>query len=250
MPPAKRPEGHFGWVVRRAWCPCSLRSFASGTVATRRWRSPCVNPRAADELHGFVDSDEVDLALMPAPVPGRFTITTVAEEEIVLTAPTGHPLAEQPTVRLEDLEGVRVRSLRGGERPQRLARSLVRSRRGPPGARDEDSGDDRGTAARCRRPGNRRMPRKRAQRWFSWRSAIVLATMGQTAGGGDVRRTGSARRPIHRATCAITAYMCLTAYEPNSQRTTRRPRRRDRSWGRGRRRHEARPRRQAGPKRI
>ncbi|MEU7878924.1 LysR family transcriptional regulator [Microbispora bryophytorum] len=58
-----------------------------------------------DELHGFIDSDEADLALMPAPVPSRFTTTAVAEEEIVLTAPTGHPLAARPAVPLEDLEG-------------------------------------------------------------------------------------------------------------------------------------------------
>ena len=58
-----------------------------------------------DELLGFIDSDQVDLALVPTPPPSRFTITAVAEEEIVLTAPTGHSLAERSTVRLEDLEG-------------------------------------------------------------------------------------------------------------------------------------------------
>jgi DNA-binding transcriptional LysR family regulator len=58
-----------------------------------------------DELLGFVDADEVDLALMPAPVPDTFTTTPVADEEIVLTTPTGHRLAQQPTVRIHDLEG-------------------------------------------------------------------------------------------------------------------------------------------------
>jgi DNA-binding transcriptional LysR family regulator len=59
-----------------------------------------------DELLAYIDSDEVDIALLPAPVPGRYTITEVAEEEIVLAAPTTHPLAERPTVCLEDLDGV------------------------------------------------------------------------------------------------------------------------------------------------
>jgi DNA-binding transcriptional LysR family regulator len=60
---------------------------------------------APEELLGFVDADEVDMALMPAPVPDRFTTTAVADEEIVLTASTGHRLARQPTVCLSDLEG-------------------------------------------------------------------------------------------------------------------------------------------------
>ncbi|MCA2182154.1 LysR family transcriptional regulator [Nonomuraea glycinis] len=95
----------------RLGCAQSLVSVLAPVIREWHRRHPEVaitlrESTAADELHGFVDSDEVDLALMPAPVPGRFTITTVAEEEIVLTAPTGHPLAEQPTVRLEDLGGV------------------------------------------------------------------------------------------------------------------------------------------------
>jgi DNA-binding transcriptional LysR family regulator len=78
----------------------------------RRWhhRHPEVaitlrESTAMDEALGLVDSDEVDVAVLTAPSPGRFTITAVAEEEIVLAAPVGHPLAEQPAVRLEDLEG-------------------------------------------------------------------------------------------------------------------------------------------------
>ncbi|MGH3642817.1 MAG: LysR family transcriptional regulator [Mycobacterium sp.] len=58
-----------------------------------------------DELLGVIDSDVVDVTLMPAPVPDRFTTTAVADEEIVLTAPTGHPLVRRSTVRMEDLEG-------------------------------------------------------------------------------------------------------------------------------------------------
>jgi DNA-binding transcriptional LysR family regulator len=59
------------------------------------------------ELAGWLDSGEVDLVLVPAPVPDRLAVAavTVAEEEIVLTAPTGHHLADQPTVRIADLDG-------------------------------------------------------------------------------------------------------------------------------------------------
>ncbi|GAA4722588.1 DNA-binding transcriptional regulator, LysR family [Promicromonospora umidemergens] len=59
-----------------------------------------------DELHGLVDGDEADLVLMPGAVPDRFTATVVAEEEIVLVAPTDHPLATRPSVSLQDLDGV------------------------------------------------------------------------------------------------------------------------------------------------
>lgn len=61
-----------------------------------------------EDFLGLVDSGEVDMALVPLPVPDRFTITLVAEEEIVLAAPSRHPLAQQPTVRLHDLEGARL----------------------------------------------------------------------------------------------------------------------------------------------
>lgn len=61
---------------------------------------------AVDELHGFIDSDEADVVVMPAPVPDRFTTTVVADEEIVLVTPTDHPLARQPVVRIQDLDGV------------------------------------------------------------------------------------------------------------------------------------------------
>jgi DNA-binding transcriptional LysR family regulator len=63
---------------------------------------------SAEELHGFIDSDEADLALMPAPVPDHLTATVVADEEIVLAAPMDHPLTRQPVIRLRDLDGVRL----------------------------------------------------------------------------------------------------------------------------------------------
>ena len=77
------------WHLHRADVQISLRESMS-----------------ARQVHGFIESDEVDVGLLPAPVPDRFTVTEVAEEEIVLIAPLGHPLAEQPAVRVEDLDGV------------------------------------------------------------------------------------------------------------------------------------------------
>lgn len=59
-----------------------------------------------DELLGFIDSDEVDILLVPGPLPERYTTTPVAEEEIVLTAPADHRLASLATVSLDDLDGV------------------------------------------------------------------------------------------------------------------------------------------------
>jgi len=46
--------------------------------------------------------------LVPLRVPDRFTATAVADEEIVLAAPSGHPLARQPAVRIQDLDGARL----------------------------------------------------------------------------------------------------------------------------------------------
>ena len=93
-----------------------------------------------DEILGFIDSDEVDMALVPLRVPDRFTTTEVADEEIVLAAPSGHPLAQQPTLRIQDLGGARLvhfapanglsgwldRSLtRAGIRPEAVMRTAV-----------------------------------------------------------------------------------------------------------------------------
>jgi DNA-binding transcriptional LysR family regulator len=95
---------------------------------------------SVEELHGLIDSDEVDVVLMPAPAPDRFTATAVAEEEIVLAAPADHPMARQPVVRMADLDGVRLvhfapenglstwldRSLaKAGVRPEPVVRTSV-----------------------------------------------------------------------------------------------------------------------------
>lgn len=95
----------------RLACAQSLVSVLAPVIREwhRRYPEVAITLRestAPDELHGFIDSDDVDVVLMPGPQPERFISTAVGEEEIVLTAPTNHRLAEQPAVRLEDLEGV------------------------------------------------------------------------------------------------------------------------------------------------
>lgn len=59
-----------------------------------------------DALLAYLEADEADVVLLASPVPDRFTTTVVADEEIVLAASSGHPLARQATVRINDLEGV------------------------------------------------------------------------------------------------------------------------------------------------
>lgn len=91
-------------------CAQSLVSVLAPVIRDWHLRHPDVRltlreSTAVDQLYDLVDSEEVDVVLMPAPVPSRFTITDVAEEEIVLVAPNDHPLAQQPAVRVQDLEG-------------------------------------------------------------------------------------------------------------------------------------------------
>ncbi|MET7930965.1 LysR family transcriptional regulator [Streptomyces sp. NPDC005349] len=107
-----RAAGEAAGGVLRLACAQSLTVPLLAAVI-RRWhrRHPEVaitlrESTAMDEALGLVDSDEVDVAVLTAPSADHFTVTAIAEEEIVLAAPTDHPLTEQPTVRLEDLEGV------------------------------------------------------------------------------------------------------------------------------------------------
>jgi DNA-binding transcriptional LysR family regulator len=58
------------------------------------------------ELLGFIDSGAADIVLVPAPVPPGYETSLIAEEEVVLTAPVGHPLARPGNVRLRELNGV------------------------------------------------------------------------------------------------------------------------------------------------
>jgi len=97
----------------RLACAQSLVSVLAPVVRVWHHRHPEVTitlreSTSAEELHGFIDADEADVVLMPSPVPGRFTATAVADEEIVLAAHTDHAIARQPVVHIADLEGARL----------------------------------------------------------------------------------------------------------------------------------------------
>lgn len=58
------------------------------------------------ELLGFIDTGAADIVLLPAPVPQAYVTRMIAEEEVVLTAPTDHRLARSREVHLQELHGV------------------------------------------------------------------------------------------------------------------------------------------------
>lgn len=129
----------------RLACAQSLVSVLAPVVRVWHHRHPEVTislreSTSAEELHGFIDADEADIVLMPSPVPDRFTVTAVADEEIVLAAPTDHAIARQPVAYVVDLQGARLvhfapenglstwldRSLtKAGVRPEPVMRTAV-----------------------------------------------------------------------------------------------------------------------------
>ena len=58
-----------------------------------------------DGLFDPIDGEDVDIPVLSGPVDGGHTCTVLAEEEIVLTAPRGHRLAEWKSVPLAELDG-------------------------------------------------------------------------------------------------------------------------------------------------
>ncbi|WP_399895111.1 LysR family transcriptional regulator [Streptomyces sp. BBFR51] len=106
-----RAAGEAAGGVLRLVCAQSLTvPLLAGVMRQWHRRQPEVaitlrESTAMDEALGLVDSGEVDAAVLTAPSAGRFTITALAEEEIVLATPADHVLAGQAVVRLEDLEG-------------------------------------------------------------------------------------------------------------------------------------------------
>ncbi len=108
-----RAAGEAAGGALRLACAQSLVSVLAPVMREWHRRHPDVaitlrESTSAEELHGFIDADEADLVLMPAPVPDRFTTTAVADEEIVLAAPKDHAIAAQAAVHLRDLDGVRL----------------------------------------------------------------------------------------------------------------------------------------------
>jgi DNA-binding transcriptional LysR family regulator len=106
-----RATGEAAGGVLRLACAQSLTVSVLAPVIRqwhRRYPEVAITLREAtaiEEFLGFIDADEVDVAVVPAPVPDRFTTTAICDEEIVLTAPTGHRLVRRSTVRMTDLEG-------------------------------------------------------------------------------------------------------------------------------------------------
>ncbi|WP_141202855.1 LysR family transcriptional regulator [Streptomyces griseorubiginosus] len=107
-----RAVGEAGGGSLRIGCAQSL-TVALLAPVLRDWRRR--HPEVAITLHELavmdealrlVESDEIDVAVLPDPPTDRFQVTAVAEEEIVLAAPTGHPLAQRASVRIQDLDGV------------------------------------------------------------------------------------------------------------------------------------------------
>ncbi|MCX5528949.1 LysR family transcriptional regulator [Streptomyces bobili] len=106
-----RAVGEAGGGSLRIGCAQSL-TVALLAPVLRDWRRR--HPEVAITLHELavmdealrlVESDAIDVAVLPDPPSGRFQVTAVAEEEIVLAAPTGHPLARRASVRIQDLDG-------------------------------------------------------------------------------------------------------------------------------------------------
>ena len=107
---AARAVGEGAGGSLRLACAQSLVSVLAPVLHDWHRRHPEVaitlrESTSAEELHELIDSDAVDLAFMPGAVPERFAGAVVAEEEIVLVAPTDHGLARQTAIRLNDLEG-------------------------------------------------------------------------------------------------------------------------------------------------
>ncbi|MFC5060730.1 LysR family transcriptional regulator [Actinomycetospora atypica] len=109
---AARVTGEAAGGVLRVACAQSLTVPVVAPVL-RRWHRH--HPEVATtlresttmaEILDLVEADEVDVVLVPAPQVDALTTTPIAEEEIVLAAPTGHPLTRGDTVRLEDLDEV------------------------------------------------------------------------------------------------------------------------------------------------
>jgi DNA-binding transcriptional LysR family regulator len=61
---------------------------------------------AMEELTAALDADELDVVVVPAPVPGRYVVNELGAEEVVLVTSAAHPLAARPDVAPGDLDGV------------------------------------------------------------------------------------------------------------------------------------------------
>lgn len=111
---AAREAGQATGGTLRVTCAQSLMvALLAPVIGEWRGASPDVaitvrESSSMDELQGSIEGDEADLALVPGPMPDRFTSVAIADEEVVVTAPLRHPLASRSSVRLKDLDGVPI----------------------------------------------------------------------------------------------------------------------------------------------
>ena len=111
---AARDAGQATGGALRLTCAQSLMvALLAPAIGDWRDRSPDVaitvrESSSMDELLRSIEADEADLALVPGPVPDRFTSVAIADEEVVVTAPVGHRLASHASVLLADLDGVEI----------------------------------------------------------------------------------------------------------------------------------------------
>jgi DNA-binding transcriptional LysR family regulator len=110
---AARAVGSATGGTLRLGCAQSLVSVLAPVIHDWHRRHPRVaiavrESTSAQELHALIDSDEADVVLMPGTVPGRFTSTVVADEEVVVVTPADHALARRPAVRMRELDGIRL----------------------------------------------------------------------------------------------------------------------------------------------
>ncbi|MFF7452420.1 MULTISPECIES: LysR substrate-binding domain-containing protein [unclassified Streptomyces] len=106
-----RAVGEAGGGSLRIGCAQSL-TVALLAPVLRDWRRRHPDVTVAlrelalmDEALRLIESDDVDVVVLADPPSDRFQVSAVAEEEIVLAAPTGHPLAERAALRIQDLDG-------------------------------------------------------------------------------------------------------------------------------------------------
>lgn len=108
---AAREAGQATGGTLRITCAQSLMvALLAPVIGEWRGGSPDVaitvrESSSMEELLSSIEADEADLALVPGPVPERFTSVAIADEEVVVTAPAGHRLASRASLRLADLDG-------------------------------------------------------------------------------------------------------------------------------------------------
>ena len=86
--------------------PYFLPAFLSDFAAAHPEAAVTVREDTTDNLLKALTAGEVDAAVLALPVAGRgLEVTPLFEEDLLLVAPAGHPLATKKEVRTADIEG-------------------------------------------------------------------------------------------------------------------------------------------------